>query len=89
MERPSIDLRSAILNAEIRRYIADGYRVHSATNTTAQLVKPKKFSFWGALAWFVLTLGAGLPIYIIYYYLWKKDRTAYIEVDETGRTTVA
>lgn len=87
MERVSLEQRGAILNAEIRRYVSNGYRVQSATSTTAQLVKPKKFSFFWALVWFLI-FGVGILVYFAYY-LAKKDRTVYVEVDESGKTTVA
>lgn len=37
--------RSNLLQREIQKYVKDGWRVQSSTATTAQLVKPKKFSF--------------------------------------------
>jgi len=48
-----------ILEAEIARYTQRGYRVLSRTDTSAQLLRPKKFSFLWALLWFLL-FGIGL-----------------------------
>lgn len=88
MERASAAQRSVILNVEIRRYLDQGYRVQSATETTAQMVKPKKFSLLWALVWFLVVPFVGVVPYILYY-LAKKDRLVYIEIDERGQTLIA
>lgn len=36
----------AVLQEEVNRYTKKGFRVVSQTSRSAQLVKPKKFSFW-------------------------------------------
>ena len=69
--------RSGILEKEVRKYVRQGYRVTSRTDTTAQLVKPKKFSFF----WFCV----GVIILYLAYYMAKKDKTIYLEVDKVGR----
>jgi hypothetical protein len=81
----SIDERRARLQNEIGKYIKKGFRVLSQTDTTAQLVKPKKFSFLWAIFWF-LFLFVGLLVYLIYY-LSKHDETIYIEVSSSGKIT--
>lgn len=78
----STEERSAILDREVSKYVKRGFRVISRTNTTAQLVKPKKFSFLWAVLWFLL-FGVGLLIYL-FYYVSKKDETVYLEVDQQG-----
>jgi hypothetical protein len=70
--------RRAILQAGINSYIGKGYRVISQTDTTAQLVKPKKLSILLALC----TLGLALLWYLV-----KKDKTVYLQVDQFGRLT--
>jgi uncharacterized BrkB/YihY/UPF0761 family membrane protein len=70
------------LRQEIDQLVRDGYRVVAETETSAQLVKPKVFSFVWALIWFLL-LGFGLLIYI-FYYLAKKDTTVYLSVTPDG-----
>lgn len=82
----SLEARTQRLSAEIAKYTRKGYRVQSQTAISAQLVKPKKFSFVFAFLWFLL-LGVGLLIYLLYY-LAKRDKLVWIEVDETGRVTV-
>ena len=67
------------LQAQINEYARKGYIVQSQTETSAQLVKPKVFSFVWALLWFLL-LGIGLLIYILYY-LSKNDQTVYLYVE--------
>lgn len=78
------DLRE-ILQKEINGYVRRGFHVASQTDTTAQLIKPKKFSFWWALLWFLL-FGVGLLIYVLYY-LAKKDETVYLEVSPDGQVS--
>jgi uncharacterized membrane protein len=63
---------------EIQRYIKKGFRVTTQTNTTAQLIKPKHFSFLWAFLWFLLA-GIGLLVYVIYY-MAKKDEIIYLQV---------
>jgi hypothetical protein len=57
--------------------------LQSRTDTTAHLVKPKKFSFLlaalGLLFW-----GIGLLLYLLYYWS-KKDQSVFIQVDPQGR----
>ena len=70
---------TAALQTQINEYVRKGYVVQSQTETSAQLVKPKGFSFFWAFLWFLL-LGIGLLIYILYY-LSKKDQTVYLYVE--------
>ena len=70
---------TAALQTQINEYARQGYIVQSQTETSAQLVKPKSFSFLWAFLWFLL-LGIGLLIYIIYY-LSKKDQAVYLYVE--------
>lgn len=79
----SIELRKNILANEIQKYIKDGFRVQSQTDTTAQLVKPKRLSCLLAV---ILLLLMVLPflIYIIWFAA-QKDEQVYIEVDENGK----
>ena len=74
--------RSRELEEEIAQYIHDGYFVRHRSATTAQLVRPKKFSFIWALLWFLL-FGIGIVVYLIYYAA-KQDEGRYVEVDEYG-----
>lgn len=56
--------------------------VQQRTPTTAQLFKPKTFSFIWALLWF-LVFGIGIIVYLIYYAA-KQAEGRYVEVDEYG-----
>lgn len=79
----SLEERRAVLDREVARYVKRGFRVESRTDTTAQLVKPKKFSLFWAVVWF---LCAVFPF--IVYLLWyaaKRDEQVYLQVDERGR----
>lgn len=75
----------AVLQAEVSRYIQRGFRVVSQTPRTAQLVKPKKFSFLFAFLWLLVAV-VGVLIYLLYYAA-KKDKQVYLTVDETGWIT--
>jgi hypothetical protein len=75
---------SAVLDAEIAKYIRQGYRLTARSDTSAQLVKPKKFSFIWAIIWLILGLGVGFFIYLAWY-LAKKEHAIYLTVDAQGR----
>jgi hypothetical protein len=74
--------RSRRLEEELQKYAREGFFVQNRTATTAQLVRPKKFSFIWALLWF-LVFGLGVLVYLIYYAS-KKDEGRFVEVDEYG-----
>jgi hypothetical protein len=69
----------AVLQREIETWVNRGYRVITQTDSTAQLVKPKRFS----LIWFFLLLG----VFYIPFYLFARDKTVYLTVDHLGRIT--
>lgn len=77
--------RSRRLEEAIGGYLRRGFFVRLRTPTTAQLVKPKKFSFISALLWFLL-FGIGLLIYL-FYYASQRDEGVYLQVDEYGKVT--
>jgi hypothetical protein len=79
--------RNEILVQQISRYVEAGWQVQSQTETSANLVMPKKFSFWWALLWFLLGVFP-LIIYVIYYAN-KQDRSMFLTVDEVGDITVS
>ena len=73
------------LNAAIGSYLARGYRVIAQTETTAQLVRPKKFSVVAFLLWTVCTLGpGGIIIYLPYHVLLKRTASVYLAVAPDG-----
>lgn len=75
-----------LLAKEVQRYVKQGYRVVSQTETTAQLVRPKAFSCLAATLW-TLLLGIGL-IFYLFWYASKKDDTIYLQViDDRIKTT--
>lgn len=74
--------RRAVLQTRIAAYVASGYRMLAQTETTAQLVRPKEFSFLLAAVSF-LFCGVGVLFYL-FYYASQRDQTVYIEVTETG-----
>jgi hypothetical protein len=85
MGRPSAD---APIQEHINWYVKQGYHVVvSQTETSAQLVKPKRFSFIWALLWF-LVLGIGFLVYL-FYYLGKRDQTVYLAVGADGKVSAS
>ncbi len=78
--------RAARLQSEINKYLGQGYRVISQTETTAQLVKPRGGPSCLLLILFGLTV-IGLIIYLIVY-MRSRDRLVYLEVDEYGRVSI-
>ncbi len=78
-----IQQRRDILQREISAYVRRGFIVQSQTDTTAQLIKRKKFSLLWAIIWFLLAVFP-FVIYLIWYAA-KRDESAYLTVDETGR----
>jgi len=82
-EPMTTEMRRNVLEQEIQSYVRKGYRVLSQTDTSAQLVKPKKFNLLIAV---ICLLLAVFP-FIIYLlmYMASKDKTVYISVDPQGR----
>lgn len=74
--------RSAILDAEIQRFIMQGYRVSARTATTAQLIRPKTFNAVAAILW-LLVLLVGLLIYLLIYAT-QSDDAVYLTVGPDG-----
>lgn len=76
---------AAALQREIDSYVRKGFRVVSQTETAAQLVRPKHFSFPLFLLFFILAV---LPaVLYVLYYVGKRDKTVYLSVDENGTIT--
>jgi hypothetical protein len=78
------ELQRQRLQAEINRYIGRGFRVLNQTDTTAQLVRPKKFSLLWFIIWLILGLGVGALIYAGWY-MAKRDEQVYLTVDADGK----
>ena len=78
-----LDQHVAILERKIAEYINKGFRLQSRSDTTAQLIKPKKFSFLlaalGLLFW-----GLGLILYLLYFWS-RKDQVVFLQVDAQGK----
>jgi hypothetical protein len=85
MSELSAAQRQEILKQEIARYVGHGWVVVNETETSANLVRKKRFSFWWALLWFLFLI-VGLIVYI-FYYLSKDDETLYIDVDSSGKVS--
>ncbi len=75
-----IEERREILQKEISKYVKDGYRVVSQSNTSAQLTRETGPSLGLACLLSLLLL---LPA-ILYLIFYKSKENLYIEVDEKG-----
>ncbi len=78
----------APLQEHVDWYVGQGYHVISQTETSAQLVMPKQFSFVWAMVWILLAL-VGLLAYILYHLVVKKERTVHLTVEADGKVNVA
>lgn len=78
----SLAQRTATLNRAIAHFTAQGFRIVSKSETSAQLMRPKQFSWLAAILSFLL-LGIGFLIYLAYY-LGKKDESIFLEVAPDG-----
>jgi hypothetical protein len=74
----------AQMEEEIARLTRRGYVIVNRAETSAQLKRSKHFSIWWALFW-LLVGGLGLPLYIGWYLLVKRDRVAFIRITPDGR----
>jgi len=81
----SVEQRREILEAEIAAATRAGWAVTTRTDTSATMIKKKKFSWVWAIIWFLL-LFIGLLIYLIYY-LTKKDQHLFVQVEPDGQVT--
>jgi hypothetical protein len=80
-EPMTTEMRRNVLEQEIQSYVRKGYRVLSQTDTSAQLVKPKRFNLLIAV---ICLLLAVFP-FIIYLLMYMASKTVYISVDPQGR----
>ena len=76
----TIEERRQILEQEISKYVKQGWRVVSRTDTSAQLTRDKRASCLLAL---ILALFLLVPA-ILYLLLYRGTEGIYIEVDEHG-----
>jgi len=80
--RQEIGEPNDVLDAQVQRILAVGYRVMSRTPTTAQLMRPKDFSALWSILWFLLC-GVGVLVYI-FYYMSKQDSVVHLSVNSDG-----
>ncbi len=81
----SPEARRQVLQNAIQGYLTRGWRVVSQTDTTAQLIKPKQFSF---LTFVLLFFACGLGIIYAAWFMAKRDQSVYIHVNEWGQLAV-
>jgi len=82
-EIKTLEERKELLNKEIVEWVNKGFYIVNQTDTTAQLQKDKDFS---CLLFILLTALILLPG--ILYLLMRKDKHAYVNVDEYGNVNV-
>lgn len=74
--------RQAVIEVIVEYLVRRGFRVYAQTEHSAQLVRPKEFSFLLALLLLLLYVFP-LAIYLLYFFA-QKDETLYLVVDEQG-----
>jgi type VI protein secretion system component VasF len=80
-----IETQRVALQERVRHYVGQQYRVVSQTDTTAQLIKAKRFSLVWFLIWCCTVVGwLG---YLFYHLFLKRERQVYLMVDSQGRVT--
>lgn len=79
----STEDRRARLHQAINYYVPLGYRVINQTDATAQLVRPKQFSFLIAAFTFLCTFSVLFWLYILFF-IAMKDAVMFIAVNEQG-----
>lgn len=78
--------RSEPLEREIESYLSRGFRVLSRTDTTAQLIKPRRYDpTWGCLGF--LTFGVFWVIGLLVF-LMSKDQLVYLSLDASGQVLI-
>lgn len=77
----TVDARKARLEQEINKYVAQGWRVISRTDTTAQLQRDKQASCLLAL---ILAIFLIVPA-ILYMLLYRGTENLYLQVNEQGQ----
>ena len=82
---PIVAFARAQLAEQIARLTREGYVVVSQTETTAQLRRRKHFSIFWALFWLVIGAGVGLFLYVAWYALVKRDKTASLYIAPDGQ----
>jgi hypothetical protein len=86
-----------ILQDEIARYISQGFTLGQQTESSVELIKPKKYSFLLMFFWFLVCFPffflfgigfvlfmLGFACYSIYFAVAKQNLQVYIAVTETG-----
>ncbi len=77
----TIEERNAVLQEEIEKYVDQGWRVTSQTQTTAQLTRDKHASCCLAVLLAILFV---LPA-VLYLLLYKGTENLYLVVNEEGQ----
>ena len=86
---PLLAYEQAQLSEQIARLTRQGYVIVSQTDTTAQLRCRKHFSIFWALFWLVIGAGVGLFLYVAWYTLVKRDKTAYLRITHDGQVLLS
>lgn len=93
MQPLTVAERRAILDEQVRRYAARGYRLHVRTDVTALMKKPgwvrSRSSMNLACALTVLTIGFWIVVELVVYALGVyREKSVHLEVDPHGEVSV-
>lgn len=71
----------------IDNYADAGFMIVYRDDRSAQLRRPKSFSFIFAFLW-LLVFGVGILVYVLYY-LAKHDEVIYLTLDDSGQVLIS
>lgn len=72
------------IQAEVAKYAGRGWQVTHQDGNSAALVRRKKFSLPAFLLSWLFFLFGGI-LYLLYYFLLKRDESLYLYLDESGQ----
>ena len=78
LELAEYERRRQRMDELVQRYLAQGYRITSRTDTAVQLVRPKQFNGLAAFLWFLVAV-VGVVVYLLYYAS-KRDDMVYLDI---------
>ena len=84
----TLTLAESPLQQEVDEYVSRGYYLLSQTNTSAQLIRKKRFSAKWATFWFIIGLGIGLLIYSVVFMAAPTEESVYLLLDAAGKVKV-
>ena len=83
-----LTLAPSPLQDSVDHYVAQGYHLLSQSETSAQLIRKKRFNLPRALFWLVAGLGIGFLVYTVTYMAAPVEESIYLLLDAAGKVKV-